>query len=43
MIVSQENRGRGRRPNFVFWVAGSVLFVSRWVVMAWSNALCRAS
>ena len=40
---SKSNRGRGRRPNFVFWVAGSVLFVSRWVVMAWSNALCRAS
>ena len=37
--LSKSNRGRDRRPTFVFWVAGSVLFVSGWVAMAWSKVL----
>ena len=41
--LSKSYEGRCKRPNFVFWVAGSVLFVSRWVVMAWSNVWYRAS
>ena len=28
--LSKSNGARGRRPNFVFWVTGSVLFVSGW-------------
>ena len=35
--LSKSNGGRSRRPNFVFWVAGSALLVSGLVVMAWSN------
>ena len=41
--LSKSNGGRGRMPNFVIWRAGSVLFVSGWVVMAWSRVLYRAS
>ena len=41
--LSKNNGGRGRMSNFVFWGAGSVLFVSGWVAMAWSKVLFRAS
>ena len=41
--LSKSNGGRGRMSNFVFWGAGSVLFVSGWVAMAWSKVLFRAS
>ena len=39
----KSNGGRGRRPNFVFFVVGSVLFVSSWVAMARSKVLFKAS
>ena len=37
----KSNGGRGKRPNFVFWVVRSVLFVSRWVAMTWTKVLFR--
>ena len=40
---SKSNAGGARRPNFVFWVVRSVLFVSEWVAMAWSKVLFKAS
>ena len=39
--LSKSNGGRERRPNFVFCMVVSVLFVSGWVVMAWSKILFR--
>ena len=41
--LSKRNGGRDRRPNFVFWVAGSVLSASVQVAMAWRKVLYRAS
>ena len=40
---SKSNGGRGRMSDFIFGGAGSVLFVSGWVAMAWSKVLFRAS
>ena len=31
--------GAKEAPNFIFWKAHSVLFVSRWVVIVWSNVV----
>ena len=41
--LSKSNGGRVGEPNFVFGVAGSVVFASGYLAMAWSKVLYRAS
>ena len=42
-LLPKINLGRGRRPNFVIFVAWSALIVGGWVVVSCSKKYCLGS